>query len=148
MARGGYQAPASPAPASGPGALSQRTDGGPIRDLPNAKYGENAEFREIQAGAPMATAGGDPTSPPSGGGTVPVGFDAETQNPEEPVTSGAELGPGPGPEALGFAERASQARAAIAPRILALVGHRANQPDVSQDFRAFIRYLESEVNGQ
>ncbi len=33
--QGGYRAPSSPAPVSGPGALSQRTDGGPTQ---GAKY--------------------------------------------------------------------------------------------------------------
>jgi hypothetical protein len=42
---GGYQKPSKPASVSGPGKLSRRTDGGPaqkLRDIPDAKYGENA----------------------------------------------------------------------------------------------------------
>lgn len=52
--RGGYRQPSKPAATSGPGALSQRTDGGPgsakiplkqpIRRLPDADYGANKKF--------------------------------------------------------------------------------------------------------
>lgn len=93
--KGGYQPPAHPAPVSGPGALSQRTDGGagqPIRDWPDAGYGENKSYRAQQAGAPLAQS---PGLPP----VIPL--DAPSQRPGEPVTAGAPLGPGPGPEALG-----------------------------------------------
>jgi len=58
--KGGYQAPARPAVQSGPGALSQRTDGGPaskqamryISGMPN--YGDGQDMMQIQGGAPMA----------------------------------------------------------------------------------------------
>lgn len=112
MSRGGYQRPSNPAPVSGPGALSGRTDGGPggkqaMRDLPNAKYGENAEFRADESGAPMAAApslpapGGAPTSPPGAPdsghpmGGPPPPLSSGTLNPNEPVTAGAPAGPGP-----------------------------------------------------
>ena len=52
---GGYRRPTNPAPVSGPGALSRRTDGRqPTRSLPNAKYGENAAFEAAQGAAPMS----------------------------------------------------------------------------------------------
>jgi hypothetical protein len=106
--RGGYQKPRNPAPVSGPGALSRRTDGGPaqaLRDLPDAKYGENAEFRSVESGAPMAQApsphasGGAPTSPPEAPFSHPMGeppapLSGGTINPDEPVTTGIPLGPG------------------------------------------------------
>ncbi len=86
---GGYREPSSPAPVSGPGALSQRTDGQGIRRLPDAAYGESKEFEEIQAGAPVAKATSIDTS-----GIVPM--DAPTQYPEQPVTSGVNAGAGDG----------------------------------------------------
>lgn len=95
---GGYQAPANPAPVSGPGQLSQRTDGGPgqpVRSLPDAGYGESKAFVDQQQGAPLAQAPGLPT-------VVPL--DAPTGRPGEPVTAGAPLGPGPGSEVLGPAK--------------------------------------------
>ena len=56
--KGGYQAPTNPAPVSGPGALSQRTDGGPadsqaaqyVSGLP---YGEGQAFMAQQQAAPL-----------------------------------------------------------------------------------------------
>lgn len=86
---GGYREPSNPAPVSGPGALSQRTDGQGIRRLPDAAYGESKEFEEIQAGAPVAKQTSIDTS-----GIVPMG--APTQYPEQPVTSGVNAGAGDG----------------------------------------------------
>lgn len=90
--RGGYQRPTNPAPASGPGALSQRTDGGPAdpqpsRWVPTEDYGGATEMAAIQSGAPMQ------------GQVQPtlVPMDAPTQRPDEPITAGAPFGPGAGP---------------------------------------------------
>lgn len=107
--KGGYQKPSKPAPASGPGRLARRTDGGPaqpVRELPNAQYGEAAEYRTLQQSAPVAAtpsvpSGGAPAPGPVGAGGV-VGLDQPTANPAQPVTAGAALGAGPGPEALGL----------------------------------------------
>jgi hypothetical protein len=93
--------PSNPAPVSGPGALSRRTDNGPaqkLRTLPNAQYGEAATYKDLQNGAPLAqtpppsavTSGGGASAPPSF-----VGFDAPSQRPHEPVTAGADAGAGP-----------------------------------------------------
>lgn len=105
--KGGYQAPANPAPASGPGKLSKRTDGGPaqkLRDLPDAQYGEAKTFRELQQGAPLAqTPGPQAQGAPSFAAAKDLltPLDAPSERPNEPVTAGAALGAGPGPEVLG-----------------------------------------------
>lgn len=97
---GGYRKPANPAPVSGPGAMSRRTDGQPMQTLSDAAHGEQKTFREIQSGANMGQAplssmeGGSPVTPLNMSGVVPIG--AGTQFPDEPVTSGAASGAGPG----------------------------------------------------
>lgn len=78
-------------PVSAPGAASTRTDRQPIRDLPNAAYGENKEFTEIQSAAPMRAAP-----------RIPTQLFAPSQRPGEPITAGIPMGPGVGPEALGL----------------------------------------------
>jgi len=102
--RGGYQKPSSPAPASGPGALSQRTDGGPadsqpIRVAPGGGYGERADMADLQASAPMAKA---PSIPSRSMNVEATPFSAATERPDEPVTAGIDLGAGPGSAALGM----------------------------------------------
>ena len=96
--QGGYRKPSKPAPVSGPGKLSRRTDGGPqsMRLASGGKYGERKEMAEMQSSAPMQ--GGTPTPSPS----MPsvTGLFEPTQRPNEPVTAGNILGPGPGPSAL------------------------------------------------
>jgi hypothetical protein len=87
---GGHRTPRNPAPVSGPGALSRRTDGGSPQgrmQLPDAKYGEQAAFQEAQGGAPMAGSSMPPPQPLTG----------PSMRPQEPVTAGAASGPGPGP---------------------------------------------------
>lgn len=96
---GGYQAPRNPAPASGPGRLARRTDGGPAQkqtagEYTNLPYGENAALQSQQRGAPMRQADPVPTA-------SVVGLDQPSQRPGEPVTSGVDIGPGPGSSALG-----------------------------------------------
>ena len=60
--RGGYRQPSKPAAVSGPGSLSQRTDGGagnskqPIRRIPGVAYGEQKGLSEQQAAAPLPVA--------------------------------------------------------------------------------------------
>lgn len=98
MARGGYRKPGNPAPVSGPGALSRRTDGGPIQGkkyIPaGGQYGEAKALQEIQSGAPMQ---GNPI-PSVPTPSVPMEpitpLSAPTQRPDEPVTSGMPFGPG------------------------------------------------------
>jgi hypothetical protein len=88
---------------SGPGALSQRTDGGqPIRHIADAKYGEDKSFVEQQKMAPLAEAAAGPGAPPvsmGGSQVAPAGpaappqpitpFGAPSAMPDQPVTAGA-----------------------------------------------------------
>ena len=104
---GGYRRPTNPAPVSGPGQLSQRTDGGPQQvqvNMSGMPYGENAEFNTMQGMAPMS-ASPSARSPrasarsaaATGGGMSATPLFAPTERPDEPVTAGAPFGPGPGP---------------------------------------------------
>ena len=99
--QGGYRKPENPAPASGPGALSQRTDGGPAQGakyMSGMPYGENTY--DQQTAAPMA-AGSPMPSAPAVAMDMPTPLMAPTTRPNEPVTSGIDLGDGPGSYALG-----------------------------------------------
>lgn len=99
---GGYRQPTNPAPVSGPGAHSARTDGG-VLDPKAPAYGETVELENLKAAAPMAGAPGAPAA------SVGPGIDTsrvvrlgEPSQTDVPVTAGAALGAGPGPEALGL----------------------------------------------
>lgn len=85
MAQGGYQPPSNPAPVSGPGALSKRTDRQLPMALPDPAYGEGKEFMDIQQGAPM----------PQASRPAPMPLTAPTQHPDEPLTAGSPFGAGP-----------------------------------------------------
>ena len=103
---GGKRTPANPAPVSGPGRMSQRTDGGPQQvqaEMSGMPYGENAEFNTMQSAAPMSATpamrpsrGGKAASPARGSSPM-VPLFSQTQRPDEPITAGAPFGPGDGP---------------------------------------------------
>lgn len=130
--QGGYRAPSNPAPVSGPGALSQRTDVQSPMQIPDAAYGEQAEFQEIQGGADMM----------GGGGMPPVGLLEPSQRPGEPVTAGAAMGAGPGMEALGIQEQTlaemEQIRA-----YMPMLRRMAGRVDAPRSFRALVSFIDS-----
>lgn len=137
---GGYRRPGNPAPVSGPGALSRRTDGGPtqpIRVAPGGEYGSRQEMQAIQGGADMQGGGGN-TAP-----VVP--FDAPTQNPNEPVTAGADAGPGIGAQAAGIASDTQMSNEQLRPlmRSLELL---ANLPGSNPETRSFVRLLKARLS--
>jgi hypothetical protein len=76
--------------------------------LPSAAYGEGVQTQAIQQGAPLAkTPSVNPMSR-SEQGIAPSQLEritplyAPTQRPDEPITAGVAVGPGPGPEILGM----------------------------------------------
>lgn len=151
---GGYRRPANPAAVSGPGALSQRTDGGPgakaaAVKLPDAGYGEQKQFQEIQSGAPIAKGGVSGTNvgnqPPS---VPPPGLDAPSANPDQPVTHGANAGSGPGQEALGLFNPDEMASNDVAylMRYLPQLQYMVDMtPEAPRSTVALVRYLRSQV---
>lgn len=96
MARGGYRKPANPAPVSGPGAMSRRTDGKqPVMNIGGGAYGESQNLRQIQGGAPMAQTKSSTSvkkvTPPAKKVTP---LFSPTERPNEPLTEGMPFGPG------------------------------------------------------
>jgi len=103
---GGYRQPQNPAAVSGPGALSQRTDGGagsskqPIRVPTGGGYGEAGALEAQQQAAPMAAGGSG--GAPTGGAPAPapaspdVGVFGPTTMPSQSITTGV-MGPTGGP---------------------------------------------------
>ena len=141
--RGGYRRPANPAPVSGPGALSARTDGGPTQAPMLAsvgEYGSRSDMADIQGGAPLAGGGGGTAPPPSA-----VPFDAPTSNPGEPVTAGAALGPGIGPEAAGIKDDEQAALDQLRP-LLKSLEFIADLPGSNQQTRTFVRNLRARLS--
>ena len=89
---------------SGPGKFSKRTDG---LSFQSTEYGAGVENAANKAGAPLAkTPDVRPTSL-SEQGMAPSQVErvtplfAPSQRPDEPITAGIAMGPGPGPEIMG-----------------------------------------------
>lgn len=99
--RGGYRRPGSPAAVSGPGALSQRTDGGPGGlEYSGLGYGENKAVNDLAASAPMGQPSSGAPAPAQGGGPrlSPDGIFGMTDRPGEPITAGVGSAPPPIPD--------------------------------------------------
>lgn len=146
MPRGGYQKPSNPAPVSGPGKLSRRTDGGPTQApklIPSGgKYGERKALAEQQAAAPMAGNPIPPMAAPKVAAPVtPVtNLFAPTERPDEPVTAGAPVGAGrtPAPQ---FADRLAM----INKYMPALQQMEATAPEGFKMFMNSVRNIAGEV---
>lgn len=135
--RGGYRKPNNPAPVSGPGRLSRRTDGNPTQGakyMSGGQYGEGQALMETQKAAPMAS---KPATPTVSAGAVkpPLRPLLESGNPNTPLTQGLPYGPGAGPE--------------VASRLFALqpsfrsTVERLRMADMSGEFDDLAEYLDS-----
>lgn len=119
MAVGGRRVPRTRLPggtrAGNPGAYPNRTDLSQQKSLPlrvaqgqtyGAAQAQMDAQRQIPMAPPPSVRATGPSQPPQGppmGGVAPGMFGdlhRPTERPTEPVTAGAELGPGPGPEAI------------------------------------------------
>ncbi len=135
-------------PVSGPGALSQRTDRGPaqaMRDLPDAAYGENATFKDLQRQALLAQSPGATGAMSAGGGgpqVIPMG--AASTMPGVPVTDGASLGAGAGMEALGIINQPQADLTRLVP-YLPVLEFMANQEGASWATRNLVRRLKASM---
>lgn len=105
--QGGYRRPSRPAPVSGPGAMSKRTDGQGPRYMAGGEYGEGQEMMELQNSAPMSKTDSRAPRPRGGAAARPMPMMNESEQvtplfspsarPGEPITAGAPFGAGAGP---------------------------------------------------
>ena len=96
--RGGYRKPSQPAAVSGPGALSQRTDGKqPEVRIPDMPYGQQQALQDQQSQAPLGDSGGANAPFPMQGQAAGPDLFTPTEFPNEPITEGVPVGPGVGP---------------------------------------------------
>ena len=92
---------------SGPGKFSKRTDG---LSFQSTEYGSGVENTANKAGAPLATTPDVRPTSRSEMGMAPSQMEpvtplyAPSQRPDEPITAGIAMGPGPGPEIMGAAQ--------------------------------------------
>lgn len=140
---GGARTPANPAPVSGPSSMSRRTDGAqPTMDLPNAKYGEAATFRQDQQGAAMSQTGNMPVDAGSSWqGSMDVsgltGLGEPSQMPDQSVMTMA-----PQPPAGTTLDDKTRARLAAAMPVLLQI---ASQPDADPNTRAYVTNLRANL---
>lgn len=133
-------------PVPGPGKFSERTDkavSAANSTLPDAGYGEQADYQDLRSSAPIAQSpGGDMSFNSLFGnpaGNV-IGLGEDSTMPEVPVTDGAALGPGAGPEALGSTPNPDTEALKNWMQVLEFM---ANRPGSSDAARNLIRQIKS-----
>lgn len=157
MVAGGYQKPNNPAPASGPGALSERTDGGPTQApkyISGMPYKQGGELFNQQSDAPMA---GDPVekfTPPQApnnpmqsmmAGLTPL--DAESQD-NLPISDGVDIGRGRDSSALPSRLTSSMNQnenVDLIKRYLPDLMNATRLPNTPDSYKRFVNYLKSQI---
>lgn len=143
--RGGYRKPTNPAPVSGPGALSRRTDGKqPVMPMTGGAYGDAQDMQQLQSGAPMAQTPSlaAPTAPTLADATshlTPLG--APSAQPSTPVTDGAAMGPGQGMGALQLPTDPNKQDAADLRKYLPTLIKQANSPNTPSGYKTWVRNI-------
>ena len=113
-------------------------------------YGEGVETAAIKSGAPLARTPdvrGLPASEVRAAAQESVTpLFAPSQRPDEPITSGIAMGPGPGPEALGISasEDTEEDRIRLLSYLPALEAA-ALDPNSSQAFRNYVRLIRANL---
>lgn len=150
---GGYRRPANPAPVSGPGKLSRRTDGRqPQMIASGGDYGDRQEMQQLQGSAPMngdlgsggmAAGGGAPAGGPDLSQIVPMG--ADSQRPAEDVFAGVSGGPGAGPSVAGQASPLTDEQRARLKSFLPVLVILASRDDADPNTRRLVRQMRAEL---
>lgn len=135
---------------SGPGQFSKRTDKAVSqanRSLPDAGYGEQAQYQEAQQGMQQpqeVNVQGMNFNDLFGSAASRVTpFGAPTTQPDVPVTSGAALGPGPGMEAMGLADQRGEDLQKLN-NWMTVLQFMADQPGASWAMRNTLRKVKAQ----
>lgn len=153
---GGKRTPSAPAPVSGPGALSRRTDGGPQQaaaQITGLPYGENADINALQSAAPLSAsplaqspAAQDRAAARQGRADASV-LMSPTERPDEPVTAGAPFGPGPGPLGNPGVGALNTSDARLLSKYLPSLMAQSENIDAPEGFKRFVRHLRNASGG-
>lgn len=133
--------------AAGPGKYSVRTDG---LTLPSQYYSEGVETAAIKSGASMARTpdvrGVPASAVRAAAAEAPLTpLYAETQRPQEPITTGVAPGDGAGEDALmmnQMQQDSNRDRDFLA-KYMPMLQTMAASPDSSESFRIFARNVQS-----
>lgn len=140
---------------SGPGKFAKRTD----LEYQSPEYGAGAAMAQQMQGAPLASSPDVRGAAPStfrrdvergvakgGSGGEVTSLYAPTQRPDEPVTHGAPVGAGAGPEALMMNQNLdTDADKARMLSYLPALESAAQSPNSSQAFRNYVRVLRANI---
>jgi hypothetical protein len=119
---------------AGPGKYATRTDN---LQMGSIAYGEGVETADIKSGAPLAT------TPNVKQGAVTELY-APTERPNEPITSGINMGPGAGSDAL-MMNQMQQNDKDIVAKYLPSLSSMASTQDAPESFRAFVSFLQGSL---
>ena len=119
------------------------TPGQAARYIPGQPWGQGKATMEQQTAAPMSKGSPMPSAPMASLPPV-TPLDAPTQNPNEPVTHGAPVGPGAGTEALAQPPQVpNDPDMDMVRSYFPMIEAWAMQPDSSQGTKDYVNYLRT-----
>lgn len=122
---------------SGPGKYAKRLD-----RIPANQYGDQKETGEIASGAPLAKT---PDVKPQALPQIPQGqvtpLFAQSERPNEPVTTGINIGAGPGAEALAMRQPTDVNFLSAIKSYMPVLSYISGLPNTSPETRQVIRQL-------
>ena len=138
---GGYR---PTAPQNNPANVSATGGAGTSGDYTGFAYGMNKQLNDQKAAAPIT-----PQAPTTGGMDFTGGAQLgtlldETRNPNEPVTAGADVGPGPGSDALPSninANTRPDETQMIIQKYMPTLMQAASLQDAPDSYKRFVNYL-------
>jgi len=124
--------------------MARRGKGQKVQAASGQEYGQRVAQEESQEVVPLHR---EPTVRPGGMGSLV----RPTERPNEALTAGAPIGPGPGPGALPQKRPAAEQEMSVRlAAYLPILETKAAQPDASANFRMFVRrvrHLASDAVG-
>ena len=134
---------------SGPGKFAKRTD----LEFKPTEYGQGVEMAQQMSGAPIArtpdvrgatnTAVRQAAAQAGQGGVTPLY--APTERPQEPVTTGVNVGPGAGADALMMRQPDDSAYRAAMQEYMPIIAYISSLPNTSPETRRALRQLRDEL---
>lgn len=130
---------------SGPGSFSKRTD---LQFKPD-QYGQGVEMAQQMAGAPLAKSpdvrGATNTAVRQAADAGVTPLFAPSQRPNEPVTSGIDMGPGRGSDALMLKQPDDSEFRNAMKDYLPVIAYIASLPNTSPETRRALRQLRDQL---
>jgi hypothetical protein len=115
-------------------------------DVTGQSYGENGALNDIQSGAPMGGPSGGPRPSSAPPPQMPTPLSAPSAMPDQPVTAGADAGPGPTAADIGITRDRGQELRNTLGDFTSVLMRMADSATATPTFRRQVRQFLASIN--